>query len=108
MSLADLSLVDLLKSGHSSSTFVCLQIGSFQSTPLFIGGGCYSDALVLWGLSTTTFRLSTTTSFARLTSVFTNLDVIFIISGVCCTAMMVGRDGGGRRVTDHAGKVTSY
>ena len=30
------------------------------------GGGCCSGALVLWGLSTTTSRLSTTTSCARL------------------------------------------
>ena len=103
----DLSLVDLLGSVRRSSLFVCLQVGSFLST-LFIGGACCSGALVLWGLSMTTFRLSTRTRFtgsdeggamtaARLrpASVLvvvarwsTDLDVIFIISSVRCTTMI--------------------
>ena len=51
MSPADLSLVDLHESRRCLSTFVCLQFGSFQSTFIFIGGGCCSGVLVLWGLS---------------------------------------------------------
>jgi hypothetical protein len=48
-----------------------VQVSLFRSTIVIIGDGCCSSALVLWGLSTTTFRLSTTTSsttisFARL------------------------------------------
>jgi hypothetical protein len=66
VSPADLSSVDLLGSGYCSSIFVCLRVGSFRSTLFFIGGGCCSVALFLWSLSTTTSRLSTTTSFARL------------------------------------------
>ena len=46
--------MDLLGSRRSSSTFVWLRFGSFRSTLLFIGGGCCSGVLVLWGLSTTT------------------------------------------------------
>uniref|UniRef100_M8B0Y7 Uncharacterized protein n=1 Tax=Aegilops tauschii TaxID=37682 RepID=M8B0Y7_AEGTA len=46
---------------------VCLRrVGSFRSMLLLICGSSCSIALVLWGLSTTTFRLSTTISFVRL------------------------------------------
>jgi hypothetical protein len=31
---------------------------------IIIGDGCYSNVLVLWGFRTTTFRLSTTTSYS--------------------------------------------
>ena len=58
-------LVDLLGSVRRSSLLMCLQVGSFLST-LFIDGGCCSGVLILWGLSTTTFLLSTTKRFARL------------------------------------------
>ena len=61
-----LSSVDPTGSGLRSSASVCLQVGSFRSMLLFIGGGCCSGALVPWGLSTTTSRLSTATMFARL------------------------------------------
>ena len=61
-----LSLVYLLGSSLFSSLFMCLLVGSLIPKLLFIGGGCCSGALVLWGLSTTTSRLSTTTSGARL------------------------------------------
>jgi hypothetical protein len=61
-----LSTMDLLGSSLRSSTFVCLRVGIFQSTHLFISDGCCFGASVLWGFSTTTFRLSTTTRFVRL------------------------------------------
>jgi hypothetical protein len=61
-----LSSVDQLGSSPCSSASVCLQVASFRSTFLFIGGGWCSGALVLCGLSTTTSRLSTTIMFARL------------------------------------------
>ena len=106
MSPVDLSLVDLYGSVRHSSTFACILVGFFPSMLLFIGDSCCSGALVPWGLSTTTFRLSTTTSFVRLrrgraaaaacfqlASVLvvvvrwsTDLDVIFIISGVHYTS----------------------
>jgi hypothetical protein len=39
-----LSSVDPLGSGLRSSASMCLQVGSFRSTLLFIGGGCSSGA----------------------------------------------------------------
>jgi hypothetical protein len=42
--------------------FVWFKVSLFRSMVLNIGDGCCSGALVLWGLSTTTSRLSTTTS----------------------------------------------
>ena len=61
-----LSSADPLEYDIRLSTFMCLQVGSFRSMLLFIGGGCCSVALVLWGFSMMTSRLSTTTRFARL------------------------------------------
>ena len=55
-----LSSVDPLRSGLRSC--MCLRVESFRSRILFIGGGCCSDALVQWGLSTMSFELSTITN----------------------------------------------
>ena len=54
--------MELLGSGPSSCSSVCFQVWLFRSMVLVIGDGCCSDALVLQGLSTTTFHLSTTSS----------------------------------------------
>jgi hypothetical protein len=71
----------------------------FRSTIVIIGNGCCRGALVLWGLSTTTSRLTTTTSsitanFAqKLALVFVviarrskNIFVIYITFRDACTA----------------------
>jgi hypothetical protein len=52
--------VDLLGSGRFSYSMVWFHISLFRSTVVIIGDGCYFGALVLWGLNTTTSRLSTT------------------------------------------------
>ena len=103
-----LSSVDPQGSGLYSCVFLCLQVGSFRSKLLFNGNGCCSGALVLYGLSTTTSRVSTTISFAQFQggrgddgdvpssrSVLViiarwsmDLDVIFIISGIRYTIMV--------------------
>uniref|UniRef100_M8AWA1 DNA topoisomerase n=1 Tax=Aegilops tauschii TaxID=37682 RepID=M8AWA1_AEGTA len=49
--------------GALSIVGVRVEVGSFRTMLLFNDGGCCSHALVLWGLSTTTSRLSTTTSW---------------------------------------------
>ena len=108
MSTADLSLVDLLGFRRCSSTFVCLRFGSFRSTLCFIGAVA---VLGRWSYGALARRLpdcllqkvvpgssdggAMTAARLRLASVLVvvarwsmNLDVIFIISGVHCTAVI--------------------
>ena len=58
------------------------------SNLLFNGDGCYSGALVIWGLSMTPARFRLASILVVVARWFTDLDVIFIIFYVCCTAMI--------------------
>ena len=98
----------LLSYGLHSSSFVFPYVRSFQYTSLFISNGCCSGALVLFGLTKTTSRLSTTTSFSGLARegmmmaarlwlvsglvviirLFTDMDVFFITIRIHFTTMI--------------------
>jgi hypothetical protein len=53
--------IDLLWYDRCSCHLVWFHVSSFWSMVVIFGGGCYSGALVLWGLSTMASRLYTTT-----------------------------------------------